>query len=103
MIANASGSGVTSDTARKHVDEILNAAQTDEQVQAVLDVIHKDSGYAHKGLHDTISELSRSISGKSPAPSNADMIKVINPQGQVGSIPKDKLAGALKAGFKQAP
>lgn len=61
----------------------------------------------NRGLvSDEFKRLGGQVSN-TPTPSTSStasgMVRVLNPSGKVGSIPSDKLEGALKAGFKLAP
>jgi hypothetical protein len=65
------GGQVTSDSARKEVESMLNAAQTPEQIKAVIQILRQEMGNRKSGYDDQIKFIKDNISGKSD-----------NPQGQ---------------------
>lgn len=63
VTSSASGGGVTSDSARKEVDALLNAAQTPEQVKSVIGTLKKEMGNRRSGYDNQISSIMGNLSG----------------------------------------
>ena len=64
VTSSATGGGVTSDQARKEVENILNSAQTPQQVKAVIATLHKEIGNRKAGYDEQIQFIKDSIAGK---------------------------------------
>lgn len=63
VTSSATGGGVTSDQARKEVEELLNTAQTPEQIKGVIDFLRREMGNRRAGFDDeekTIREAMKS-------------------------------------------
>jgi hypothetical protein len=65
VTSSATGGGVTSDSARKEVESMLNAAQTPEQIKSIMDqVLVKDLANRKSGYDQQIQFIKDSIAGK---------------------------------------
>ena len=63
VISSATGGGVTSDTARKEVEEMLNSAMTADQVASVLSLLRTEMGNRATGYDDQIKVITDTIRG----------------------------------------
>lgn len=52
VMSSATGAGVTSDTARKEAQEMINSAQTPEQVRGVIDLMKKEMANRRKSYDE---------------------------------------------------
>ena len=63
VTSSATGGGVTSDQARREVDEMLNAAQTQEQVSEVVGLLRREMENRRLGFEGEIQQLKGILSG----------------------------------------
>lgn len=63
VTSSATGGSVTSDSARKEVESMLNTAQTPEQVKAVIGLLRQEIGNRQKGYDDQIGQIKSAITG----------------------------------------
>jgi hypothetical protein len=64
VTSSATGGQVTSDSARKEVESMLNTAQTPEQVKQVIGLLRQEIGNRKSGYDDQINMVKSAISGK---------------------------------------
>ena len=57
VTSSATGGGVTSDTARKEIESVLNEAQTPQQFQAVVETLRRDMGNRIQGYESSLKRL----------------------------------------------
>jgi len=73
VMSSATGGGVTSDSARKEVQEMLNTAQTPEQVTGVLKTLRQEIGNRKSSYDESINQIRSAIAGgaepAAPSPS----------------------------------
>ena len=79
VTSSATGGQVTSDSARKEVESMLNTAQTPEQVKQVISTLRQEMGNRKAGYDDQINMVKSAISGKPQEPA-------VIPAGQGGRI-----------------
>jgi hypothetical protein len=66
VTSSATGGSVTSDSARKEVEDMLNAAQTPAQVKGIIDLlVNKELQNRRTSYDEQIKTIKESISGKS--------------------------------------
>ena len=87
--------------AKEYVSIIKNRskANLENKVNSYADLYH---GVGTPQSQEFKKRASTLLGNVATAPSSSGMVKVINPNGQVGSISADKLDAALKAGYKKA-
>lgn len=103
VTSSATGGGVTSDTARKEIEEILNTAQTPEQFREVVKTLRMDMGNRVSGYEDSLKRLQDAASQLGKPGSAAAQTK---PQVGGASYPMEyndpKLGKMTRAGFDPA-
>ncbi len=63
ITTSVTGGGVTSDTARKEIDSLLNSAMNPEQVKGVVDLMKREMENRRIGYEQQEKDLKRSIGG----------------------------------------
>ena len=63
VTSSATGGSVTSDSARKEVESMLNSAQTPEQVTAVTKLLRQEMGNRKAGYNKQIEEVKGMLGG----------------------------------------
>ncbi len=102
MTANGFG-GVTSDSARAHAREMLNAEMSHEQIVSQLKLLNREMDNRRDEIARTIEETRAKLGGGQPAPQQPEAtVPVITPDGKKGRVPASKLNEALARGFKRA-
>jgi hypothetical protein len=61
VTSSVSGAGVTSDTARKEIEDILNMAQTPEQTKAVVALLRSEMTNRKEGFEEQIKETTAAL------------------------------------------
>ena len=95
VTSSATGGGVTSDQARKEIEQMLNAAQTPEQFKAVLGVLRQDLGNRERGYDEQIAVIRGSLGQLSPAYQQSQP-----PETPAPGLPGSPAQDAPPAGFK---
>lgn len=65
VTTSVTGGGVTSDHARKEIDDLLKASMTKEQVRGVIDLMKQEMKNREKGYDDQVTELRGRMTGGS--------------------------------------
>ena len=74
VTSSATGGSVTSDSARKEVEDMLNAAQTPQQVKGIIDLlVNNELPNRRTSYDEQINQIKSAISGK---PAKAEPLKV---------------------------
>jgi hypothetical protein len=103
VTSSATGGQVTSDQARKEVENMLNTAQTKEQVMGVIQLLRQEMGNRKAGYDKQIGEIKATIgtgagnmgAQQSPGNSNRDAaIAELQKRGKV--VNEDTIAQAMK-------
>lgn len=66
VTSSATGGGVTSDTARKEVETMLNAAQTPKQFKAVVNTLRQEMDNRKQGYEEQIKVIQQGLGGIAP-------------------------------------
>lgn len=66
VTSSATGGGVTSDTARKEVETMLNAAQTPKQFKAVVKTLRQEMENRKQGYEEQIQVIQQGLGGTAP-------------------------------------
>jgi hypothetical protein len=91
VMSSATGTGVTSDSARKEAQEMLNTAQTPEQVKGVLKILRQGIENRRTSYDDQINGIKSAISGQ---PVQTPGIPQQQPGQDIGQ-PANELAPAI--------
>lgn len=62
VVTTVTGGGVTSDSARKEIEDLLNSAQNPEQVKGVIQTLKSEIGNRSSGYDEQINKIKASIS-----------------------------------------
>lgn len=93
VTTSVTGGGVTSDSARKEIDDLLRAAQTKEQVRGVIGLMKQEMKNREKSYEQQVSELKQSMKlpeipktpGNAPSQSQIDdLLKKYGPKATNG-------------------
>lgn len=64
ITSSATGGGVTSDSARAHIESLLNTSQTPQQIANVIDLLNKEIDNRKVGYDNQISRIKSDLMGK---------------------------------------